>query len=216
MRILIAEDDTDMQKILIMYLKKEGYDVTAVSDGKAALSYLMEHKADLAVLDWMMPRMSGIDVCRELRRYGIPVKVLMLTAKSGSEDEIAGLSGGADEYMHKPFDPRILILRIKKLCGLESVLRCAQLSLNQETMAVSLDGEMLKLTKKEYELLRYLMMNRNIVLSREKLLKQVWGMDYDGDDRTVDTHIRRLRSKIGEGFITTHVGLGYALEEPHD
>lgn len=216
MRILIAEDDPDMQKILTLYLKKEGYDVVAVSDGKAALGYLMEHRTDLAVLDWMMPRMSGIDVCRELRKYGIPVKVLMLTAKSGSEDEIAGLSGGADEYIHKPFDPRILMLRIKKLCGLESVLQCAQLSLNQENMTVSLGGEALKLTKKEYELLRYLMANRKIILSREKLLKQVWGMDYDGDDRTVDTHIRRLRSKIGEGFITTHVGLGYSLEEPHD
>lgn len=216
MRILIAEDDPDMQKILKMYLQREGYETAVVSDGKAALDYLTQNKADLAVLDWMMPKMSGIDVCRELRKYRIPVKILMLAAKNGSEDEIAGLSGGADEYIHKPFDPRILLLRIKKLCGLENVLSCSALSLNQDAMTVSCGGETLKLTKKEYELLRYLILNRNIILSRERLLEQVWGMDYEGDERTVDTHIRRLRSKIGDSYIITHVGLGYSLEEPHD
>ena len=216
MKILIAEDDTDMQKILMMYLKKEGYEVAVVSDGRAALEYLTANQTDLAILDWMMPKMSGLDVCRELRQYRVPVKILMLTARSGSEHEIAGLSCGADEYMHKPFDPRILVLRIKKLCGLENVLSCSSLTLNQESMAVALNGEPVKLTKKEYELLRFLMLNRRVILSREKLLQQVWGIDYEGDERTVDTHIRRLRSKIGESFITTHVGLGYSLEEPHD
>lgn len=216
MKILIAEDDPDMQKILVMYLRREGYDVAAVSDGFEALEYLTENRTDLAILDWMMPRQSGIDVCRQVREYKIPVKILMLTAKSGSEDEIAGLSCGADEYMHKPFDPRILLLRIRKLLSLEHALTCSELTLNQNTMNVTLAGESVKLTKKEYELLRCLMLNRNIILSRETLLEQVWGADYDGDDRTVDTHIRRLRGKIGGQFIVTHVGLGYSLEEPHD
>lgn len=216
MKILIAEDDPDMQKILVMYLRREGYDVVAVSDGFEALEYLTENRTDLAILDWMMPRQSGIDVCRQVREYKIPVKILMLTAKSGSEDEIAGLSCGADEYMHKPFDPRILLLRIRKLLSLEHALTCSELTLNQNTMNVTLAGESVKLTKKEYELLRCLMLNRNIILSRETLLEQVWGADYDGDDRTVDTHIRRLRGKIGGQFIVTHVGLGYSLEEPHD
>lgn len=216
MRVLVAEDDPDMQKILMMYLKREGYDAAAVSDGQAALEYLAQNKVDLAVLDWMMPKKSGIDVCREVRGYGIPVKILILTAKSSSEHEIAGLSCGADDYIRKPFEPRILMLRIKKLCSLDKVLRCSGLTLNQDTMTVSLNGEILKLTKKEYELLRCLMINRKIILSREKLLEQVWGIDYEGDERTVDTHIRRLRGKIGEHFITTHVGLGYSLEEPHE
>lgn len=216
MKILIAEDDPDMQKILTMYLKREGYEVTAVSDGHEALEYLTENRTDLAVLDWMMPKKSGIDVCREAKEYGLSVKILMLTAKSGTEDEIAGLSCGADDYMHKPFEPRILLLRIKKLLGLTNALSCSSLILNQDSMNVTLKGEPVRLTKKEYELLRCLMLNRNIILSREKLLEHVWGADYEGDDRTVDTHIRRLRSKIGESYIATHVGLGYSLEEPHD
>ncbi len=211
MRILIAEDDPDMRKILTLYLKKEGYDVEAAADGTAALLCLEKRAADLLILDWMMPVKDGLDVCREVRKLNIPVKILMLTAKSENEHEILGLTMGADDYLRKPFDMKILLLRIKKLCRLEQELRCGELALNQQTLEARRGEEKLVLTKTEFELLRYFMLNAGITLSREQLLDSVWGQDYEGDMRTVDTHIRRLRAKIGEGRIKTNVGMGYTL-----
>lgn len=216
MRILICEDDPDMRKILSMYLKKEGYEVHAASHGGEAVDYLTEHSTDLLLLDWMMPVKSGPEVCREIRELNIPVKILMLTAKSDNEHEFLGLSCGADDYLRKPFDMKILLLRIKKLCRQEQLLKCGSLTLNQESMEVRSSDKKVSLTKKEFELLRYLMLNAGMVLTRDQLIDRVWGPEYDGDMRTVDTHIRRLRGKIGEGFIKTNVGLGYVLEAGHE
>lgn len=216
MKILIAEDNPDMLKILTLYLTKEGYEVVAVTDGEEAIAYLLEHKVDLAILDWMMPQKSGIEVCRDIRNFQLPVKVMMLTAKNSVEDEISSLSYGADEYIRKPFEPRVLLLRIKKLCGEGSALRLGRLSLNPESRTVTEGNRAIRMTKTEFELLWYFMLNPGKVLSREMILEKVWGTDYDGDIRTVDTHIRRLRNKIGEAYLVTHIGCGYSLENIHD
>lgn len=216
MKILIAEDNQDMLKIISLYLIKEGYEVITARDGEEAIGCLLEQAVDLVVLDWMMPKKNGIEVCRDIRNFQLPVKVLMLTAKSGVEDEITGLSYGADDYIRKPFEPRVLLLRIKKLCKDGEVIRFGRLALNPNTRMAMKGDLAIRLTKTEFELLWYLMMNPNIVLSREGILQKVWGADYDGDPRTVDTHIRRLRNKIGEAYIVTHVGYGYSLEAADD
>ena len=182
MKILIAEDDQNMSKILRLYLQREGYEVECVSDGEAVLDYFENRQADLLLLDLLMPKKDGLETCRELRLMKIPVKIIMLTAKTASDHEYQGLSVGADDYIRKPFDIKVL-----------------------------LEGTAVDLTKKEFELLQYFLANQNIVLSREKILDYVWGMDYDGDIRTVDTHVRRLRKKIGDSYIQTVFGIGYIL-----
>lgn len=216
MKVLIAEDDIDMQKILKLYLDREGYETAVVSNGEDAVGYLLEHPVDLVLMDWMMPVQDGVRTCREIRSLHIPVKILMLTAKGENEDEIAGLSCGADDYLRKPFDIKILLLRIKKLCKLEGTLRFRDIMLNQDTCQVTKQGEELTLTKTEYELLRLFLSNQRIILSREQILAQIWGMDYEGDIRTVDTHIRRLRGKIGGDCIRTRIGVGYVMSETYE
>lgn len=213
MKILIAEDELPMQKILKLYLEKENYTVETVRDGEEALSLACSHHFDLILLDWMLPKLEGVEVCRQIRVYGIGAKILMLTARGEVADEFAGLSCGADDYVKKPFDPAILMLRIKKLLHTEGLLICGDISLNPQTGEVLLAQDNLSLTKKEYELLSLFMQNKGTMLSRELLLERVWGIDYDGDERTLDTHIRRLRGKVGEGYIKTQVGLGYRMVE---
>lgn len=213
MHILIAEDDPDMQKILKLYLERDGYQVAAVSNGKEAVDFLTRHPVDLVIMDWMMPVQDGIQTCREIRLLRIPTKILMLTAKGQNEDEIQGLVSGADDYLRKPFDIQVLLLRVRKLCGTEHVLCYQDIVLNPNTMEVIKGGESVLLTKTEYELLKFFLSNQRRVLSREVLLDHIWGMDYEGDIRTVDTAVRRLRKKIGEEAIQTRVGLGYTMGE---
>lgn len=213
MHILIAEDDTDMQKILKLYLQKDGYVVSVVSNGKEAIAFLSEHVVDLVLLDWMMPIQDGIQTCRDIRQLHIPTKILMLTAKGENEDEVQGLICGADDYLRKPFDIQILLLRIRKLCQTEDILSYQDILLNPQTMEVTKKGERISLTKTEYELLKFFLVNQRRILSRDILLDHIWGMDYEGDIRAVDTAIRRLRKKIGENVIQTKIGLGYILGE---
>lgn len=213
MHILIAEDDADMQKILRLYLQKDGFEVSLASNGKEAVQFLLEHPADLVILDWMMPVQDGIQTCRQIRRLQIPTRILMLTAKSQEEDEVEGLSCGADDYLRKPFHIQVLLLRVRKLCRAENVMRCGDILLNPDTMEVTRQGSRLMLTRIEYELLKMFLSNQRRILSREMLLDHVWGMDYAGDVRTVDTAVRRLRKKIGEDKIQTRIGLGYSMEE---
>ena len=213
MHILIAEDDTDMQKILKLYLQKDGYVVSVVSNGKEAIAFLSEHVVDLVLLDWMMPIQDGIQTCRDIRQLHIPTKILMLTAKGENEDEVQGLSCGADDYLRKPFDIQVLLLRIRKLCQTEDILLYQDILLNPQTMEVTKKGERISLTKTEYELLKFFLANQRRILSRDMLLDHIWGMDYEGDIRAVDTAIRRLRKKIGENMIQTKIGLGYILGE---
>lgn len=173
----------------------------------------MEHPTDLVIMDWMMPVLDGIKACREIQLLRIPTKILMLTAKGQNEDEIKGLACGADDYLRKPFDIRILLLRIRKLCRAEGTLVYRDILLNPNTMEVTKKGVKILLTKTEYELLKYFLFNQRRVLTREVLLDHIWGIDYEGDSRTVDTTIRRLRRKIGEDLIQTRVGMGYVMGE---
>ena len=213
MKLLIAEDDPDMQKILKLYLQREGCQVNIVDNGRAAIDFLSEDQVDLVILDWMMPVQDGIQTLKEIRLLNFPVKVLMLTAKGEIENEITGLTCGADDYLRKPFDIEVFLLRVKKLCRAENIMKYRELLLNPATMEVSKNGQRLTLTKTEFELLHCFLGNLKTVLSREWLLNHVWGMDYEGDIRTVDRNIRRLRKKIGEDYIRTRVGMGYVMGE---
>lgn len=213
MKALVVEDEKDMRRIISMYLQQAGFEVGMAANGQDGLEMLCANSYELAVVDWMMPVLSGIDFCEQARKLGISTKIIMLTAKSTADDELQGLATGADDYIKKPFDPRLLVLRAKKLLHMDDELICGGLAMRPGAQAATLNGNALKLTKKEYDLLRLLMHNQGIVLPRGKLLEQVWGAEYTGDDRTVDTHIRRLRQKIGEGYITTHVGMGYSMEK---
>lgn len=215
MKVLIADDEVSMLKILKAYFEKEHCEVITAKDGQEALEAFYDNKIDLAILDWMMPKIYGIEVCKKIKESS-STKVLMLTAKSENEDEIDALNCGADEYIRKPFDPRILIIRAKKLAGSNEVFKIDDLKIDFKTNKVYKGEEELNLTNKELQLLKCFISNKGVILSRKKLLDLVWGMDYYGDDRTVDTHIRRLRSKIGEEIITTHRGIGYSLEEFND
>lgn len=215
MNILIAEDELSMLKILKIYFEKEGYNVLTAKDGEEALDVFYNNKIDLAVLDWMMPKINGIQVCKEIKQIS-NTKVLILTAKGQIEEELDALNSGADEYIRKPFDPRILITRAKKIADINKVINIDNLKIDLKANKVYKDNEELVLTKKELELMKCFIENKGIILSREKLIELVWGIDYFGDDRTVDTHIRRLRSKIGDDVITTYRGIGYSLEKIDD
>lgn len=216
MKILIAEDEADMRKIIRLYLEKEGYEVTAAADGSEALDKLCEQHFDLVIADWMMPRMSGIELLEQIKSLSIQVKTMLLTAKGEVRDEITGLTCGADEYVRKPFEPQVLMLRVKKLLQTEAELRCGTITLNSGLYKV-MDGEKeITVTPKEFQLLETFLLNKGITLSRETLLERVWGSDYDGDDRTLDTHVRRLRGKIGRDYITTYVGVGYRMDETNE
>ena len=215
-KILIAEDEPELQKIMKLYLEQDGHLVTTAANGEEALEHLYERSFDLLVTDWMMPVMSGLELCKEIRLMGWPVKIIMLTAKSNTADEIAGLTVGADDYIKKPFEPQLLLLRIRKLFRTESQLTCGAVVLNTETYTVYVGGDEVRLTPKEWQLLEYLMRNIGRTMSRDRLIELVWGTEYEGDERTLDTHIRRLRNKIGAGYIKTFVGIGYRMDEPHE
>lgn len=216
MKILIAEDEADMQKILRLYLEKAGYEVALASDGQEAFERLCAEPFDLLIADWMMPKMDGLTLCQEVRAAELPLKIILLTAKSATQNECEGLSGGADDYIRKPFDPQILLLRVKKALRLEDVLHCGDLLLYPKTQTAVVGREEIKLTQKEFLLLQILLLNKGMTLPRELLLHRVWGGDYEGDERTLDTHIRRLRAKLNRPYITTYVGVGYRMEEPHE
>ncbi|MGL5756719.1 MAG: response regulator transcription factor [Paraclostridium sp.] len=215
MNILVADDELSMLKIIEAYLKKEGFNVLIAMDGEEALEIFYENKIDLAILDWMMPKIDGIQACKQIKENS-NTKVMMLTAKGQVDDEIDALNIGADDYVRKPFDPRLLIIRAKKLIGYNDIFTIENLKVDFKQQKAFKENKELGLTKTEFELLKTFINNKGSILSREKLLDLVWGMDYYGDFRTVDTHIRRLRTKIGEELIVTHRGLGYSLEDIND
>ncbi|MWV45323.1 response regulator [Paenibacillus sp. HJL G12] len=212
MRILIADDEPDMLRILTAYFQKEGYEVCTAVNGEEALLLFYQEKIDLAILDWMMPKRSGIEVCREIKARS-DKKVLILTAKSEEEDELRALHIGADEFIRKPFHPKILVLRAKKLLGDEKrQIFFGTIRIDMEGSKIYKDGKDLQVTKTEFELMSCFVRHKGQILSRHQLLDLVWGLDYFGDERTVDTHVRRLREKVGEDLIKTHRGMGYSVE----
>ena len=212
MNVLIADDEKSMLKILSTYFEREGFNVITANNGDEALKKFHSNKIDLAILDWMMPEISGIEVCEYIKANS-NIKVLILTAKSENDDEIEALNCGADEYIKKPFDIRVLLIRAKKLVNFNEEISSNDTKINLELGKAYKNNEILKLTKIEYELLLTFVKNRGVILSRDRLIDLVWGMEYEGDYRTVDTHIRRLRTKIGENLIKTYRGIGYSMEE---
>ncbi|MFB8377105.1 response regulator transcription factor [Paenibacillus taichungensis] len=215
MNLLLADDEPLMLQILKAYFVKEGFQVFLAEDGEAALNLFYSNQIDLAVLDWMMPGRSGVEVCREIKRTS-RAKVLLLTAKGESDDEFVALKAGADDYLRKPFDSRILLLRVKKLLQLSSKIIVGELTVDLEGQKIYRGGVDVGATHKEFELMKVLGMNKGQIVTRKILLDQVWGFDYFGEERTVDTHIRRLREKIGEDSIKTYRGMGYCLEDQNE
>ncbi len=212
MNILIADDEVHMVSILKRYFEREGYRTVAAYDGQEAIDKFYTEYVDVAVLDWMMPVVDGMEVCRLIKDVS-SAKVVMLTAKSESDDELKALCCGADEYVRKPFDPRVLMARIRRLVKEPTFLTLKDININLDSRKVYENRREIVLTRREYELLKCLVEHKGEVLSRNRLLSLVWGIDYDGDDRTVDTHINRLRDKLEHPEqIKTHRGLGYCIE----
>lgn len=218
-KVLIAEDEAKLRALVASYLRKEGFLVVEASNGKEALERFYEDKFDLVVLDIMMPIRDGLAVCKEIRSQCM-VPIVMLTARSEEYDELSGFSCGADEYITKPFSPAIFITRIKSVLKRSRILgedemRFGDITLHKRERNVRIMGDEIILTPREFDLLYYLILNRNMVLNREQILEKVWGFDYFGDERTVDTHIKCLRSKLlgCQDYIKTIRKFGYKLSD---
>lgn len=213
MRILLGEDEDTMRELVKKFFEKEGYSVTAVANGEAALEAFYTEKIDLAVLDWMMPKMNGLEVAQKMKQER-NIKILMLTAKDLPEEEVQALMAGVDDFLTKPFHAQVLLIRVAKLLGvIQQNIRQPLIFLPNEKR-VLLDDNELNLTKREYDMLQYLYQNQGIALTREQILLSVWGLDHENDERTVDSFIRILRDKLGKGFIQTVYGIGYRFELP--
>lgn len=221
-RILVVDDEKNMRKIISDYIKSSEMAVETACDGEEALEMIEENHYDLVVLDVMMPKMDGWSVLRQIKKNK-DIPVLMLTARSEENDEIFGLELGADEYIGKPFSPKILMARIALLLKRyekieDSKLIIGSIVLDQKAYKAFLDDELLKLSSTEFKLLEYLMLNQGIAVTREQLMKNVWGYEYFDDTRSVDTYIKRLRKSLKEAsdYIVTVRGVGYRLEGPHE
>lgn len=218
-KILVVDDESRIRKIIRDFLVGEGYVVCEAEDGEAALDiFCSNNDIDLIIMDVMMPKMDGWQLCKEVRKLS-KVPILMLTAKSEEQDELKGFELGVDEYISKPFSPKILTARVNALLRRttgddEEILDIAGITVNKIAHTVTIDGKEIDLSFKEFELLTYFMENRGVALSREKILNNVWNYDYYGDARTIDTHVKKLRSKMGEKgkFISTIWGMGYKFE----
>lgn len=213
--ILLCEDEIKIYQILQKILLNAGYQVIVADDGEKALSQFYQRKIDLVVLDWMLPKLSGIEVAKKMKTER-NVPIIMLTAKNLPEDEITALLSGVDDYLAKPFHAQLLLTRIAKLLGVINQVINERLLLLPKAKGVLVDGTKLSLTRKEYELLYYFYQNRGQVVTREQLLLSVWGMDTDKDERTVDSFVRLLREKLGKEFIKTVYGMGYQFEIPKE
>ena len=218
-KILVVDDEGRMRKLVKDFLERQGYRVIEAKDGLEAMERFYEDKEiALLILDVMMPNMDGWQVCREVRQSS-KVPIIMLTERSEERDELQGFKLGVDEYISKPFSPKILVARV------EAILRRSQgtsadtseaggIRIDKAAHQVTIDGQVIDLSYKEFELLNYFMENQGLALSREKILNHVWNYDYFGDARTIDTHVKKLRSKMGEkgDYIKTIWGMGYKFE----
>ena len=220
MKILVVDDENRMRKLVKDFLIKSNYEVLEAADGSQALDIFFEHNdIDLIILDVMMPKMDGYQVCREIRTYS-KVPIIMLTAKSDERDELMGFELGVDEYISKPFSPKILVARVEAIlrrtnqANAGEILEAGGIVINKAAHSVTIDGQQVELSFKEYELLTFFLENKGLALSREKILNSVWNYDYFGDARTIDTHVKKLRSKMGEkgDMIKTIWGMGYKFE----
>ena len=220
LKILVVDDESRMRKLVKDFLTKKGFTVIEAGDGEEAVDKFFEVKdIALIILDVMMPKMDGWQVCREIRQYS-KVPIIMLTAKSDEKDELQGFDLGVDEYITKPFSPKILVARVEAILRRSNVLaaddtmEAGGIELNKAAHEVLIDGKTVELSYKEFELLAYFMSNQGVALSRERILNNVWNYDYFGDARTIDTHVQKLRSKLGAKgeYIKTIWGMGYKFE----
>ena len=221
LKILVVDDESRMRKLVRDFLVRQDYEVLEAGDGEEALDiFYREKDIALLILDVMMPKMNGWEVCREVRENS-KVPIIMLTAKSDESDELMGFDLGVDEYISKPFSPKILVARVEAILrrtnqiGESSQIKKAGLIVLDKTAhEVTIDGKSVELSFKEFELLEYFMDNQGIALSRERILNSVWNYDYFGDARTIDTHVKKLRSKLGKQgeYIKTVWGMGYKFE----
>ena len=219
-KILVVDDESRMRKLVKDFLVREGYTVLEAGDGMEAMDVFYENKdIALIILDVMMPKMDGWQVCREIRESS-KVPIIMMTARSEERDEIQCVDLGVDEYISKPFSPKILVARVnailRRTLGTDGgdVLSAGGITIDKSAHIVKIDGKPVDLSFKEFELLAYFVENQGIALSREKILNNVWNYDYFGDARTIDTHVKKLRSKLGDKgeYIRTIWGMGYKFE----
>jgi DNA-binding response OmpR family regulator len=219
LKILVVDDEQRMRKLVKDFLVKQNFDVIEAGDGEEAVDLFYANKdIALIILDVMMPKMDGWEVCREIRNYS-EVPIIMLTAKGDEKDELQGFDLGVDEYISKPFSPKILVARVEAILRRTNALEegakeVGGISINQSAHEVKIDGKIIELSFKEFELLTYFVNNQGVALSRERILNNVWNYDYFGDARTIDTHVKKLRSKLGEKgeYIKTIWGMGYKFE----
>lgn len=219
-KILVVDDESRMRKLVRDFLERDGYSVLEAGDGVEAMDLFYEDKdIALVILDVMMPNMDGWETLKEIRRYS-KVPVIMLTAKSEERDELQGFRLGVDEYVSKPFSPKILMARVEAVlrrshaAGEEEMIEAGGIKIDRAAHQVKIDDREIELSFKEFELLAYFVENQGIALSREKILNNVWNYDYFGDARTIDTHVKKLRSKMGDkgNYIKTIWGMGYKFE----
>ena len=220
-KILVVDDESRMRKLVRDFLVKSNYSVLEAEDGEQAVDLFMETKdIALIILDVMMPKLDGYGVAKEIRKVS-DVPIIMLTAKSDERDELKGFELGVDEYITKPFSPKILVARVEAVLRRSissdagEVISFAGIEMDIAAHIVRVDGEPVELSYKEFELLNYFLVNKGVALSREKILNNVWNYDYFGDARTIDTHVKKLRSKLGQkgDLIKTLWGMGYTFEE---
>ena len=221
LKILVVDDESRMRKLIRDFLVKSGYEVLEAEDGEKAVdTFMLVKDISLIILDVMMPKMAGWQVCREIRKNS-KVPIIMLTAKSSEADELKGFELGVDEYISKPFSPKILVARVEAVLRRsnamtpDEILYAGVIVIDKSAHQVTVDGKVIELSYKEFELLTYFVENQGIALSREKILNNVWNYDYFGDARTIDTHVKKLRSKMGEKggeYIKTIWGMGYKFE----
>ena len=221
LKILVADDESRMRKLVKDFLIKSNFEVLEAEDGSQALDLFYATKdIALIILDVMMPKMDGFEVCREIRQTS-QVPIIMLTAKGDERDELQGFQLGVDEYITKPFSPKILVARVEAVLRRPNqaeeteLLEYGGIVVDKTAHSVTIDGKPVDLSFKEFELLTYFMENKGIALSREKILNHVWNYDYFGDARTIDTHVKKLRSKLGDkgDLIKTIWGVGYKMGE---
>lgn len=220
LKVLVVDDEARMRKLVRDFLTVKGFYVLEAENGEQAVDLFFKQKdIALIILDVMMPKMNGWEVCREIRESS-KVPIIMLTAKSDESDELMGFELGVDEYISKPFSPKILVARVEAILrrtnqlNMEGSLNVGGICLDKNAHTVTIDGKNIEMSFKEFELLTYFMENVGIALSREKILNHVWNYDYFGDARTIDTHVKKLRSKLGDKgeYIKTIWGMGYKFE----
>ncbi|MDD3174707.1 MAG: response regulator transcription factor [Herbinix sp.] len=219
LKILVVDDESRMRKLVKDFLVRKDYDVIEAENGEQAIDVFFTKKdIALIILDVMMPKLDGWQVCREIRQYS-KVPIIMLTAKGDEKDELQGFDLGVDEYISKPFSPKILVARVEAVLRRTSITEeeltdVGGIVLDKSAHQVKIDGSEIELSFKEFELLTYFVTNQGVALSREKILNNVWNYDYFGDARTIDTHVKKLRSKMGQkgDYIKTIWGLGYKFE----